>query len=149
MNAAPLRRRAIREKGMAVPRVTATIGEVPYTVTLNDGVHQWLADEPASLGGSDAGPSPSQLLLASLGTCTAVTLKMYAGRKQWPLQGVQVQLELNPQGSVAGSTLITRAISLQGELTAEQRERLLQVANACPMHKLLTGEIRISTGLES
>jgi putative redox protein len=74
---------------------------------------------------------------------------MYASRKQWPLTGVQVELRFNPEGKPAAGTDISRSITLQGELTAEQRERLLQVANACPIHKVLTGEVRIATHLET
>jgi len=134
---------------MTIPTVRAVSGDTPYTVTLtDDGGHQWLGDEPGELGGADAGPSPSQLLLSSLGTCTVITLQMFAARKQWPLAGIAVELQFNPNGKpTAGGTEITRNITLQGDLNSEQRERLLQAANACPMHKVLTGEIRIATDL--
>jgi putative redox protein len=132
----------------SIPIVRAVIGTTPYTVSLSDGVHQWLGDEPADVGGADAGPSPSRLLLSSLGTCTAATLTMYAQRKQWPLTGVEVTLAFNPEGTpAAGHTLITRQIVLLGALDDDQRQRLLQIANACPMHKVLTGEITISSTL--
>jgi putative redox protein len=77
-----------------------------------------------------------------------ITLQMYAARKQWPLSGVEVELQFNPDGvPAAGGTDISRRISLSGELDETQRQRLLQIANACPMHKALTGEIRIASEL--
>ena len=78
----------------------------------------------------------------------AMTMRMYAQRKQWPLERVQVELQFNPGGKPAAGTDIARAITLQGPLSGEQRERLLQIANACPIHKVLTGEVRIATRLE-
>jgi putative redox protein len=105
-------------------------------------------DEPADKGGGDTAPDPLQLLLSALGACTTVTLQMYAARKQWKLDRVDVQLRLNPEGTPASGNLIERQITLTGELDAEQRQRLLQVAEACPVHKLLAGEVRIQTGLQ-
>lgn len=128
--------------------VTARISATPYTVRLSDGTHEWLADEPASAGGADAGPSPHELLLGSLGACTAITLRMYAARKQWPLEEIEVKLERNPGGKPAdGSTDIQRQITLHGALSAEQRTRLLEIANACPVHKTLINPIRITSAL--
>ncbi|MGF6770966.1 putative redox protein [Paraburkholderia sp. GAS199] len=129
---------------MADTPVTAHIGSTKFQVLLDDGKHTWLADEPESLGGGDRGPSPVALLLSSLGACTSITLKMYAERKGWPLADVRVTLSI--ETGDAGAT-IDRKIVLEGDLSAEQQERLLQIANACPVHKILTHPITVRSGL--
>jgi putative redox protein len=132
----------------AISMVVADSGEGRYAVTLTDNLsHQWFADEPEDAGGANLGPTPEHLLLSSLGACTAITLRMYADRKQWPLTGVHVELAFNPDGKPAAGTDIRRRVVLAGDLTEQQRERLLQIANACPIHKTLSGEIRIATTL--
>jgi putative redox protein len=131
------------------PTVSGSTAGIPYTVTFGDDLgHQWLADEPASLGGANRGPTPHHLLLSSLGACTAITLSMYAGRKGWALHGVDIELQFNPDGTPAkGGNDIRRRVALRGALSAAQRERLLEIANACPIHRVLSGEIRIATSL--
>jgi len=131
-----------------VTRVRAESTQTDYIVELTDPAgHRWQADEPVKLGGGDTAPDPMQLVLSALGACTAITLRMYAARKQWPLDDVTVDLALNPDGKPAAGNDIQRRVTLKGELDEAQRERLLQIANACPVHKLLAGEIRIDTAL--
>lgn len=131
-----------------IPAVTAVLQETPFIVFFTDDLgHAWSADEPVDVGGGATAPSPERLILSSLGACTAITLRMVATRRQLPLTGVRVELQMNPEGKPAAGTDIRRRIHLAGELSDEQREQLLKVANACPMHKLLTGEVRIDTGL--
>jgi len=108
--------------------------------------HRLRADEPAEKGGDDTGPAPHELLLAALGSCTAMTLKMYAERKGWPLGDLRVKLT----GEHAdGRFIITRHLTIAGELDDEQRRRLLEIADKCPVHKTLVGEIVIQTTAET
>ena len=127
--------------------VTVVSGNQPYAVEIHGGPHAWHADEPVEAGGGDSGPNPKSLLLGSLGACMAITVCMYAARKQWSLQGVSVRLRLLDSGANGDGTGIDVQIDLAGELTAADRERLLHVANACPIHRLLTGHVDIFVAL--
>lgn len=130
------------------PIVKATLEQTPYVVSFADDLgHTWTADEPFEAGGGNTAPTPDRLILSSLGACTAITLQMVATRRQLPLTGVEVELQLNPAGKPESGNDIVRRIALLGGLNEEQRAQLLKVANACPMHKLLSGEIRIQTDL--
>jgi putative redox protein len=131
-----------------ISTVTATLESTPYLVTFTDDLgHIWSADEPTDVGGGNSATSPDRLILASLGACTAITLQMVATRRKWPLTGVQIELQLNPNGKLETGHDIVRKITVQGDLSEEQLTQLHKIANACPMHKLLTGEIRIHTEL--
>ncbi|HJW06857.1 MAG TPA: OsmC family protein [Rhodanobacter sp.] len=133
---------------MSTPTVRARTGSAPYAVDFTDDQgNTWRADEPVDEGGANTGPAPHRLLLSALGACTAITLQMYAARKGWPLRHVDVELKFNPDGTPESGNDITRLITLEGELDDEQRERLLQIANKCPIHKVLTGEVRIASRL--
>jgi putative redox protein len=132
----------------SIPTVKAVLETPPYLVSLTDDLgHAWSADEPPEVGGGNTAPTPDRLILAGLGACTAITVKMVAARRQMPLTGVEVELQLNPGGKAAAGNDIARRVILHGELSDEQRAQLLKAANACPMHKLLTGEVRIQTEL--
>jgi uncharacterized OsmC-like protein len=120
------------------------------------GSHRLRADEPLAAGGADSGPNPYDLLLASLGTCTSMTVALYARRKGWPLEGVTVRLRHSRiyaadceecetrEGFV---DRIERDIAFAGPLSAEQQSRLLEIAGRCPVHRTLTSEINIRTAL--
>src|SRR6201996_2134429 len=115
-----------------------------YQTTIRSEGHTLIADEPVSSMGTDTGMNPYSLLLASLGSCTAITLRMYIDRKMWIVENINVNVELF---EVDGATLIKRQLSFEGELSDEQEKRLEQIADACPIHKMLTGKIIIETAL--
>ncbi|SHL42710.1 putative redox protein [Chitinophaga jiangningensis] len=124
--------------------VKVSIGQNPYQVSIDTRGHRWLADEPEEVGGGDTAPKPGELLLSSLGACTAITVTMYAKRKKWPLEGVEIELFFNKDKKPdPNTTVIERNIAFQGNLDDEQRARLLQIADSCPVHKVLSNPIVI------
>ena len=127
-----------------------------FDTRVTAGRHEFAADEPAEAGGSDAGPSPSDLLLAALGTCTVMTMRLYAERRGYPLTGVTVELthdRVHAEDCADCDTQdrrlsrIRRTVALAGDLTDAQRADLLRVADRCPVHRTLTSEIDIRTRL--
>lgn len=122
--------------------ITVQKGQGRLQHVINIGPHQLLTDEGAQYGGEDTGPSPHDLLAASLGACTAMTVVLYARRKEWPLQDVQVRIEHGQEGD---AYQLRRHIHYVGDLDDTQRARLTEIANKCPIHKVLSGEIRIVT----
>jgi putative redox protein len=101
-----------------------------------------IADEPIAKGGKDLGFSPKELLASALAACTSATVRMYADRKEWDLQEVKIEVDLNDAENI---TTIDRRIEFIGELTQDQKKRLIAVANACPVHKILSRPIEINT----
>lgn len=105
-----------------------------------------IADEPVDKGGKDTGFSPKELLAAALAACTSATVRMYADQKKWPLDEVKIDVDLE-RDEAANQTLISRKIRFIGTLDASQTKRLLAVANACPVHKMLSNPIEINTSI--
>jgi len=127
-----------------------------FTQEITVGSHRLFSDEPKEVGGENAGPSPYELLAAALGACTSITLGMYARRKQWPLASVIVRLrhsKIHATDCADCETKdvmldrIDRDIELTGNLTGEQRTKLLEIADKCPVHRTLIQGMRISTRL--
>jgi putative redox protein len=125
-----------------------------FVQEIRAGSHHFRADEPASAGGTDAGPTPYDLLLAALGACSSMTIGMYARRKAWPLEEVTIHLrhwKIHAADCAECETKegmldrIDRDIHLTGPLTSEQRSRLMEIANKCPVHRTLSSEIDIRT----
>jgi putative redox protein len=123
--------------------VTTATGRFRQVVQI--GPHRLVADEPTDAGGDDAGPSPRELLLASLGTCTSMTVREYAARKGWPLASVDVAV--HGEADRPGEFRITLHIRLGGSLTPDQVARLHEIANRCPVHKVLSGRIQIDSDI--
>jgi uncharacterized OsmC-like protein len=136
------------------PHVIVRGSAIGYAQEIQIGSHRLTADEPVSFGGTETGPSPYDLLLAALGSCTSMTISLYARRKRWPLEEVTVFLSHSKiyaadcaecetrEGKI---DRIEREIQLAGALTAEQRSKLMEIADKCPVHRTLTSEINIRT----
>ena len=154
------------ERYLEAPEVAVPDSGKPNTVLVREtrqgkfqqevtvGKHRFLADEPADVGGLDSGPGPYDLLLAGLGACTAITLRLYAERKALPLERVTVELTHSRIYAADCESCetkegmldrIDRSIALSGKLDAEQRKRLMEIADKCPVHRTLTSEIDIRT----
>lgn len=141
---------------MAETQVDVILGAEGFTTRIVARDHEWLADEPLRAGGTDLGPNPYELVLAGLGACTVMTLRMYARRKEWPLDGVRVSLSHSRAHAEDCDSCetekgmidrIDRAITLEGPLDTEQRDRLMDIADRCPVHRMLTSEIWIVSEL--
>ncbi|UCC81933.1 MAG: OsmC family protein [Gemmatimonadota bacterium] len=131
---------ALLDREESVPHGQAVVrtGQARYQTEILTAGHSLVADEPVSLGGTDSGPNPFGLLMAALGACTTITLRMYADRKEWPLEEIGVRLhhkKLEKRDSKTAE--ISQTLELVGPLSAEQRERLLEIAQRCPVHRAL------------
>jgi putative redox protein len=134
--------------------ISATVGASGYRTDVQAGPHSFVADEPIALGGSGLGPTPYELLLGALSSCMAMTLRMYADRKGWPLQSVTIQLRTDKahqqdcercETSDVGPPRIARRIELAGPLSDEQRTRLLQIADRCPVKQTLERGLKVES----
>ncbi len=131
------------QAGLADGAVLVTdSGQPPWGQVLLTHDQVLYADEPLALLGRNTGPSPTELVLMALGACTAITVRMYAARKQWTIERIAVRLRWTPE-----FTAIERDIEIAGPLDTEQRARLLQIAEKCPVHKILTGGVAVRTDL--
>lgn len=130
------------EEKESVLTAVATTGRTRYQTIVSSRNNSIIVDEPEEKGGSDTGMDPYGLLLASLGSCTSITLRMYIDRKMWVVDEIRVELELF---KTEDGVVIERKLKFTGEITDEQNDRLLQIANHCPIHKILVGNIEIQT----
>jgi putative redox protein len=134
--------------------ITASVGPSGYRTVITAGPHRFDADEPTALGGTGTGPTPYELLLGALGSCMAMTLRMYADRKRWPLHGVRIHLRTERaheqdcekcENEEVGLPRIARRIELAGPLSDEQRNRLHQIADRCPVKQTLQRGLIVET----
>lgn len=119
---------------------TATIGQETYRTELRARQHSITGDEPPEVGGTDLGPRPGDFLRMSLASCTAITLRMYANRKQMDVKQIEVTVS---NDSTTDKTILQTGIKITGNITEEERARLMQIAKKCPVHKVLSNPIEI------
>ncbi|MBB6502092.1 OsmC family protein [Pedobacter cryoconitis] len=132
---------------MAKKQITAVteLDRSHYLTKVYAGGHFIYADEPEDVGGTDEGMNPGALLLASLGSCTAITIRMYADRKDMALESVKIHLAIVDEQEMNAATRITRQIEFTGDLSETELNRLMQIADKCPIHKILSNPIVIET----
>jgi putative redox protein len=137
-------------------RVVARTEQGPFRTEILANGHPLVADEPESVGGGNAGPTPYDLLAAALGSCTTMTLAAYARRKEWPLEAAEARLRhskvhcedcTSPEDRGSKIDRLERELVLMGDLDDGQRQRLLEIADRCPVHRTLHGDIEVVTSL--
>ncbi|WP_029033857.1 bifunctional alpha/beta hydrolase/OsmC family protein [Salinimicrobium terrae] len=138
-------------------QVVANLGKNGFTTHMRAGRHYFTADEPKSFGGDDFGPSPYELLSAGLAACTSMTIQMYSRRKKWPLQNVETHVDHkkshaedceNCERNTAKIDIFEREIVLEGNLDEQQQQKLLEIADKCPVHRTLSNKVKITTHLK-
>lgn len=122
-------------------------GTLKHEIEFDDANHQIVADEPKEDGGTDEGPNPQELLAASLASCSAITMEMYAQRKGWDIGDVVVDVDYEP-AQRGSPTKFQMTVKLSKELPEEQRERLMHIVAKCPVHRTLEGEVMFDEKLE-
>ena len=127
-----------------------------FSQTIQSDDHRWIADEPAAVGGSNLGPDPYEHLLAALGSCTAMTMRMYANRKKWPVEHISIELDHSRDHGADCSEcdeehkqidVITRAVSITGDLDDKQRARMMEIADKCPVHRTMHNKLVVKTNV--
>ncbi len=126
--------------------VQAVIHDKKYATYINTGTNSLIADEPLEHGGGNEGFSPTELLAAALAACTSITLRMYADRKEYALEKIEVNVSLT-RDTATNITSVIRNITTTGNMKEDERKRLLEIANSCPVHKILSNQITIKTEL--
>lgn len=134
-------------KNIVEKDITGHIGSQKYLCTISWRNGQLIMDEPESNGGKDLGPDPYSALLASLASCTLATLRMYIDRKGWDIPEINIAINAAQQLDGEFETVFSRRITFSTDITTEQKERLIQIANKCPVSKILKGKITINTQL--
>jgi len=129
----------------ATPATADDSGHGGLQILIGAGPARFVADEPTSIGGLGLGPNPHDLVAAGLAACTVQTLRLYAGRKAWPLGAMHVEVTHDRKAGETPADVFTRRITLGGDLDDEQRARLMEIADRCPIHRLLTAGARIVT----
>lgn len=124
--------------------VSVETKDQPFRCTCSNGVHTWYGDEPEYKQGGDTAPSPSELLLSAVGTCAVVTLRMYANRKEWPVEKISLDLRLEEiKGGATVHHIIHQTLELTGPLDEEQKARMVSLLPKCPVSRLVTGKVEI------
>lgn len=128
--------------GANIKWASAVMGAEQYKTEMILDTHTLISDEPLDNGGKDLGPSPSDFLRMSLASCTAITLRMYANRKGFDVSQIEVKVGME---SLDDKTVFHRQVKITGNIDEQQRKRMLHIANACPVHKILTNPIEVHT----